>query len=105
MDAKNAPLPLVSLVTQVASDFAYLLQTEIRMARAEVSERLSAAANAGVFVGAAAVLLLGGFIVLLIDIARWIEVAGLSYPWGLLIVAVVSLVVGGALAFAGVSRL
>ena len=105
MDAKNAPLPLVPLMTRVASDFAYLLQTEIRMARAELSEKLSAAANAGAYVGAAAVLVLGGFIVLLIDIARWLEVAGLSYPWSLLLVSVVSLVAGGSLAFAGIRQL
>jgi uncharacterized membrane protein YqjE len=105
MDAKNAPVPLVSLVTQLASDFAYLLQTEIRMARAELSEKLSVAANAGLFVGAAVILLLGGFIVLLIDIARWLEVAGLSYPWSLLLVAIVSLVTAGAVALAGVRQL
>ena len=105
MDARNAPVPLVSLVTQLGSDFAYLLQTEIRMARAELSERLSAAASAGAYVAAAAVLLLGGFIVLLVDIARWLEVAGLFYPWSLLLVAIVALAAGGALAFVGVGRL
>jgi len=105
MDARNAPVPLVSLVTQLASDFAYLLQTEIRMARAELSERLSAAASAGAYVAAAAVLLLSGFIVLLVDIARWLEVAGLFYPWSLLLVAIVALAAGGALAFVGVGRL
>jgi len=105
MDARNAPVPLVSLVTQLGSDFAYLLQTEIRMARAELSERLSAAASAGAYVAAAAVLLLSGFIVLLVDIARWLEVAGLFYPWSLLLVAIVALAAGGALAFVGVGRL
>src|SRR5205085_8820945 len=36
--------PLASVLTQVVSDLAFLLQTEIRLARAEIGEKLSIAA-------------------------------------------------------------
>ena len=105
MTIKDTSRPIVSLMTHVASDLAYLVQTEFRLARAELSEKLSAASNAGVYLALGAAFALSGLIVLLLDIARWLAVAGLAYEWGLLIVAVVALLVGGLAAMAGVQRL
>ncbi|HEY1865372.1 MAG TPA: phage holin family protein [Roseiarcus sp.] len=105
MATRETARPIVSLMTNVASDLAYLVQTEFRMARAEVSEKVSAASNAGVFLAVGGVIALGGFIALLFDIASWINAAGLSYPLSLLIVAVVALVIGAGLAMVGVNRL
>jgi hypothetical protein len=105
MATKESARPIVSLMTHVASDFAYLVQTEFRLARAELSEKMSAASNAGVYLAVGGVIALGGFIALLFDIASWINAVGLSYPWSLLIVAVVGLAIGAALAMVGVKRL
>ena len=87
MTTRETTRPIVSLMTHVASDLAYLVQTEFRLARAEMGEKLSAASNAGVYLALGGVVALGGFIALLFDIAHWIAVAGLSYEWSLLIVA------------------
>jgi hypothetical protein len=92
-------------MTNVASDLAYLVQTEFRMARAELGEKVSAASNAGVYLAVGGVIALGGFIALLFDIASWINAAGLSYAWSLLIVAVIALGIGAALTMVGVNRL
>ena len=92
-------------MTHVASDLAYLVQTEFRLARAEMGEKLSALSNAGVYLAAGGVIALGGLIALLFDIANWITVAGLAYEWSLLIVALVALVIGAVLATVGVGRL
>jgi uncharacterized membrane protein YqjE len=105
MPIRETTRPIASVVAQVASDLAYLVQTEFRLARAEMGEKLSAASNAGVYLALGGVIALAGLIALLFDIARWITVAGLSYPWSLLIVALVSLAVGAALAMAGVAKL
>ncbi len=105
MATKESARPIVSLMTHVASDVAYLVQTEIRLARAELGEKVSAVSNAGVYLAIGGFLAFGGFIALLFDIASWINAAGLSYPWSLLIVAVVALVIGAALAMFGVNRL
>lgn len=105
MPTRETTRPIASVVAQVASDLAYLVQTEFRLARAEMGEKLSAVSNAGVYLALGGVIALAGLIVLLFDIARWITVAGLPYEWSLLIVALVSLAVAGVLAMAGVGRL
>ena len=104
MTTRETTRPLVTLMTHFASDLAYLVQTEFRLARAEMGEKLSAASNAGVYLALGGVIALGGFITLLFDIAHWIAAAGLSYEWNLLIVAGVALVIGAALTMAGVTR-
>jgi hypothetical protein len=42
MATKESARPIVSLMTHVASDLAYLVQTEFRLARAELREKTSA---------------------------------------------------------------
>jgi len=105
MATRETTRPIASLMTHVASDLAYLVQTEFRLARAEMGEKLSQASNAGVYLALGGAVALAGFIVLLFDIARWIAAAGLAYEWGLLIVAVITLAIGALLAMAGLSRL
>ncbi len=105
MATRETSRPIVSLMTHVASDLAYLVQTEFRLARAEMGEKLSSASSAGVYLALGGVVALGGFIALLFDIAHWIAAAGLSYEWSLLIVALVALAIGAAVAMAGMARL
>lgn len=105
MPIRETTRPIASVVAQVASDLAYLVQTEFRLARAEMGEKLSAVSNAGVYLGLGGVIALAALIVLLFDIALWITVAGLPYEWSLLIVALVSFAIAAALAMAGVARL
>ena len=101
MATKDSSRPLASVMTQVVSDLAFLLQTEIRLARAEIGEKLSSAANGGMLIGIGAVLLLPGIFVLLLAIVRWLAVAGLPEQWGLLLVGAVTVGIGVALALIG----
>ena len=105
MATRETTHPIVSLMTHVASDLAYLVQTEFRLARAEMGEKVSTASNAGAYLAAGGFVALGEFIALLFDIAQWITAAGLAYQWSLLIVALVTLAAGAFLAIAGVNRL
>lgn len=95
--------PLASLLTQIVSDLSFLLQTEIRLARAEVSEKASQVANGGIVMGIAAVFSLAGLFILLIAAVRWLEVAGLAERWGYLLVGVVAVAIGLALALKGIN--
>jgi Putative Actinobacterial Holin-X, holin superfamily III len=104
MVTRETSRPIMSLMSHVASDLAYLVQTEIRLARSEIGEKVAAASNGGVYLATGAILALGGLIILLFDIAQWLTVAGLPFEWSLLIVAVVALVVGGIVAMVGVNR-
>jgi Putative Actinobacterial Holin-X, holin superfamily III len=97
--------PLTSVLTQVVSEVAYLLQTEIRLARAEISEKLSRAANGGAMLGIAAILSLCGLFVLLLGAVRWLEIAGVPDQWGMLIVGGAALLIAIVLALVGARNL
>lgn len=97
--------PLASAFTQVLSEVAYLLQTEIRLAKTEMSEKLSEGANALTLVGIGAVLVLPGLFVLAMAAVRWLEVAGLPSEWGLLLVGSIIALSGALLAIKGANRL
>lgn len=105
MIVREATRPIMSLMSEVGSDLAYLVQTEFRLARAEMGEKVGSVADAGVWLAIGALLGLAGLIVLLFDVARWITVAGLPAEWSLLVVAAVALVVGGLVVLVGVARL
>jgi uncharacterized membrane protein YqjE len=95
--------PLAALLTQIVSDLSFLLQTEIRLAKAELSDKAVQVANGGIFIGIGAVSLLAGLFILLIAAVRWLEVAGLADRWGYLLVGLVAVGIGVALALKGVN--
>ena len=97
--------PVTSILTAVVSEVAYLIQTELRLARAELGEKFSQYINGGILLGAAVALVLPGLVVLLLAIARWLAIAGLPEEWGLLLVGLVVIAIGAGLAFAGVKAL
>jgi len=105
MTTRYTSRPLTSVVTQLVSDLTFLMQTEFRLARAEVSEKLSQAASGVMFMGIAAVASLGGLLVLLFGAVRWLEIAGVPNQWGYLIVGGVALIAGALLAIKAVSSL
>jgi hypothetical protein len=105
MATRESTRPLTSLLTQAVSDVAYLLQTEIRLAKAEISEKIAHAASGGTFIGIAAVLLLSGIFVLLLAAVRWLEIAGVPDQWGLLLVGGIAALVGIGLALKGANNL
>jgi len=97
--------PVTSVLTAVVSEVAYLLQTELRLARAEIAEKLGQYINGAVFLGAAVALVLPGVVLVLLAVARWLAIAGLPEEWGLLLVGLVVVAIGAGLAFAGINAL
>ena len=96
---------ITGLITSVVNEVTHLLQTEFRLARAEVNEKLGQLSTGGMLLGAGAVLLLPGLVVLCFAISRWLVVAGMTEEWALLLVAAVVLVIGAGLAIAGVNAI
>lgn len=105
MAVQDSNRPLTSVLSQIISEVAYLLQTEIRMARAEMSEKFAQVASSGAMVAAGGILLLAGFIVLLFDAVRWLAIAGLAEQWGYLIVGGIVAIVGIALVMSGIKAM
>ena len=101
MAVRDTTHPITALLKRVGSEIAYLLQTEIRLAKTELGEKVARVANAGIQLGGGSVLALAGLIVLLLAIVQWLAVAGLPYEWGLLLVGGVVLIVGVGLLISG----
>ena len=97
--------PLTSLFADLVGEVTDLFQTEIRMVRAEVNEKLSRIANSGVLIAAGAIVMIPAAFILLLAVVRWLAVAGLPEHWGLLLVGLVTAGVGAALLMTGTKNL
>jgi len=96
---------VTSLITLVINEITHLLQTEFRLARTEVNEKITQLSSGGILLGAGAVILLPGLTLLGFAIAYWLSVAGLLMEWAFTAVAVVVLLIGGGLLMAGINAL
>jgi hypothetical protein len=105
MASHESARPLGTLFTDVVSEVTHLFQTEIRLVRAEMNEKVSRVANSGALIGAGAVILLPAVFILLLAIVRWLAVAGIPEQWGLLIVGGVIAILGVALLMKGINNL
>lgn len=92
---------ILSLVGGVIDDLTHLLQTEFRLVKAEVNQKIGRIANGGVMIGAGTALAIGSLVLLLQALVQWLAVAGIPEPWGLLIVGVVVGVIGVAVLMKG----
>jgi uncharacterized membrane protein YqjE len=94
-ELKNSALPRA--LSDVVADLADLFQKEIRLARAELSEKLSLKIQAGVWISAAAALGLLALLVLVQAAIFGIASAfGIALHWSCLAVAVLLAVIAAA---------
>lgn len=105
MASHESSRPLGSLFTDVVSEVTHLFQTEMRLVRAEMNEKVSRVANSGAMIGAGAVVMVPAVFILLLAIVRWLEVAGLPEQWGLTIVGAVIAIVGAVMLMKGINNL
>jgi hypothetical protein len=103
--AHESTRPLTSLFADTVAELTNLFQTEIRLVRAEMNEKLSKVANSGVLIGAGAVVMLPAVFILLLAIVRWLAVAGLPEHWGLTLVGLVVAALGVVLLMKGINNL
>ena len=82
---RNATLPHV--LSEVVADVADLFQRELRLAKAEISEKIATKLNAGIWTSAAGVLALMAVFIVLQALIFAIASAGIAMHWSCLIVA------------------
>lgn len=96
-DSRSLP----ELLSALVGDLADLVRKEGRLVRAELSEKLAAAARGGVQLAAGGALLLGAFLTLLATVI--LALSKIMDPvWAALLVAAVTGFAGGMLVMAGV---
>ena len=99
------PRSLGRLLSDAVTQFSRLVGSELRVAKAEASEKATQAATAvGLLVGAG-ILLIPAFILALMALAAWLVELGLRTSLAHLIAAAVGLAISGILGFVGKSRL
>ena len=94
VDLKNQALPRA--LSDVVADLADLFQKELRLAKAELSEKLSIKAWAGVWMAAAAFFALLAVILVVQAAVFAVATFGFAMHWSCLIVAAVLAAVGAA---------
>jgi len=93
---KNSTLPRA--LSSIVEDAADLLQKEVRLAKAEIAENISAQIRAAMWMVAAAFIGLLATLLILQGIVFWIASTGIALHWANFIVAAV-LLVAGAVAY------
>jgi hypothetical protein len=94
---------LVQLITDAMNEFANLFQTEIRLVRVELSEKLNRFAGSGAMIGAGAVAAIVALILLLQAAVKWLAIAGLPEEWGLLSLGFLVGIIGIVLLVKGIN--
>ena len=92
---------LFRTASETVADLADLLQKEMRLARAEITDKLSTKLQAGIWMTAAGLLGFLALLILLEAIVFGLVALGLTPFWSALIVAVVLGCLGGAAYFKG----
>jgi Putative Actinobacterial Holin-X, holin superfamily III len=83
---RNTTLPHV--LSEVVADAADLFQRELRLAKAEIAEKITTKLTAGIWISAAGVLALMAVFIVLQAVIFAIASTGLAMHWACLIVAV-----------------
>ena len=97
--------PLTSLFTDTVAELTDLFQTEIRLVRAEINEKLGRLGNSATMIAAGAIVMLPAVFILMLAIVRWLAVAGLPEQWGLLLVGLAVAGLGAGLLMKGINSL
>jgi uncharacterized membrane protein YqjE len=96
---------VVDLAGDAMQEIATLLQTELQLLRAEISEKLTFTALSAALIGGGALLLMATIALLLEAAITGLVAYGFSWPVATLIVSAVTLIAGAGLIWLGINRL
>ena len=96
---------VADLAGDALKEIATLLETELQLLRAEISEKLTFTALSAALIGAGALLLIATMVLLLEAAVTGLVAYGYSWPTATLIVAAVTLFAGAGLVWFGLNRL
>jgi hypothetical protein len=96
---------VVDLAGDALKEIGVLIQTELQLLRAEVSEKLTFTAWSAALIGAGGLLLMATVVLLLQAAIAGLVAYGLSWPVAILIIAAATLLVGAGLIWFGINRL
>lgn len=96
---------LSDLLATALTQLSLLVQTEVRLARAEISHKVVAAGIGAALIGLGVIFAIPALVLLLMGAAAWLTERGWSSPTADIIAGVGGLVITVALVVTGLSRL
>lgn len=105
MNTREDHRTIFNLVASVIDESVHLMQTELRLVRAEMNDKLAKLASAGTVLAGGGIAALAALFLLLQALVRWLTVAGLPDQWGYLTVGLVIAIIAGGMLSLGLSRL
>jgi hypothetical protein len=96
---------LASIAVKALNEIATLVRTELKLLRAEISEKLTLSSLSAATIAMGAFLLLATVVLLLQAAVSGLVVYGFSWPVAFLITAAITLVVGAGLVWLGINSL
>jgi len=105
MSAPYDQRTVAELASNVVNEFTKLISNEMAIARAELSAKATEAALGAGFLVGGALLLIPAMVLLLMALAAWLVELGLSASVANLLAGVVGLLISGALAYIGKTKL
>jgi len=96
---------VVDLASDALKEIATLIQTELQLLRAEISEKLTFTALSAALIGAGVLLLMATVVLLLEAAVTGLVALGFSWTAATLIVAMCTLIIGAGLVWLGFNRL
>ena len=88
-------------LSSAVADFADLVQKELRLARAEIAEKLANKVRAGFWMIASALLAFVAVLLLTAGLVIWISTLGISLPASCVIVAIAAAAISGIAYYTG----
>lgn len=92
---------IIGLVGDVIDDLTHLLQTEFRLVKAEINEKVSRIAGGGVMMGVGIALAISSLVLLLLSVVQFLAAIGVPEEWGLLAVGLAGAVIGALVLWKG----
>lgn len=105
MSFQDTSRSISALVGDAFLQLSGLVQNEVRLARAELSQKISQAGTGLAFLGVAAVVMIPALVMLLTGIALWLSQIGYSPTASYLAVAAAGVLVSVVFAIIGLNRL
>ena len=97
--------PFPALLGDIVDQMGHLIGTEIRLAQAELSEKIEEARRGVAFLIAAGVVMIPAIVMLLLALAQWLVQIGVAAPASYLMSASIGGVLSILLLVSGLSRL
>lgn len=105
MPTRSSALPLTILIGQAIGELTSLVRSELRLAQAEMGEKISALSSAAMLLAIGVIAGLSASFLLMFGAVEWLSRVGIPYRWGFLLIGILGITIGLISIFKALRRL